>query len=107
MIRAVVFGVLRHVRSVALSYQNKMIGIARSASAVRAASFSGCARQIRVPASAPVFSAGIRTSSPFSTVPLSYDLHEPAKPVADKQTSPIIVMHGLFGSKKNNRTISK
>jgi hypothetical protein len=27
--------------------------------------------------------------------------------VADKQTSPIIFMHGLFGSKKNNRTIRK
>ncbi|KAK3945025.1 Abhydrolase domain-containing protein IMO32 [Diplogelasinospora grovesii] len=41
------------------------------------------------------------------TVPLVYDLHEPAKPVADRQTSPIIFMHGLFGSKKNNRSISK
>ncbi|KAK3308670.1 Alpha/Beta hydrolase protein [Chaetomium strumarium] len=86
-----------------------MMGIARSAPALRAASFSRCARRIRVPtpASVPVFAAGIRTSSPFSTVPLAYDLHEPAKPAADKQTSPIIVMHGLFGSKKNNRTISK
>ena len=43
-----------------------------------------------------------------STVSLVYDLHEPAKPqVPDKQTSPIIFMHGLFGSKKNNRSISK
>ncbi|SPQ21702.1 197ff6fc-5d0e-4840-8e87-4e825b11f733 [Thermothielavioides terrestris] len=41
------------------------------------------------------------------SVTLAYDLHQPAKPVADKQTSPLIVMHGLFGSKKNNRTISK
>ncbi|KAK3685992.1 Alpha/Beta hydrolase protein [Podospora appendiculata] len=41
------------------------------------------------------------------TVPLVYDLHAPSKPVADAKTSPIIVMHGLFGSKKNNRGISK
>ncbi|KAL2157196.1 hypothetical protein VTH06DRAFT_6332 [Thermothelomyces fergusii] len=45
--------------------------------------------------------------SQVSTVPLAYELHEPAKPVTDKQTSPIIFMHGLFGSKKNNRTMSK
>ncbi|KAK1760741.1 Alpha/Beta hydrolase protein [Echria macrotheca] len=44
----------------------------------------------------------------IETVPLVYDLHSPAKPtVPDEQTSPIIVMHGLFGSKKNNRSISK
>ncbi|KAK3378186.1 Alpha/Beta hydrolase protein [Podospora didyma] len=42
-----------------------------------------------------------------STLSLAYDLHEPPKPVADSQTSPIIIMHGLFGSKKNNRSISK
>lgn len=41
------------------------------------------------------------------TVPLAYDLHEPPKPVADQKTSPILFMHGLFGSKKNNRSISK
>lgn len=50
---------------------------------------------------------GVQQATSFSTVPLAYVLHEPAKPVADKQTSPLIVMHGLFGSKKNNRTISK
>ena len=89
-----------------------MIGLTSSTSAFRQVC-SGCARRIRtpIPGSAPVsmrpLAAGARTSSPFSTVPLAYDLHEPAKPVADKQTSPIIVMHGLFGSKKNNRTISK
>lgn len=42
------------------------------------------------------------------TVPLVYDLHEPPTPtVPNNKTSPIIVMHGLFGSKKNNRSISK
>ncbi|KAK0663993.1 Alpha/Beta hydrolase protein [Cercophora samala] len=45
----------------------------------------------------------------YSTVPLAYDLHEPAKPSVDNpnKNSPIVFMHGLFGSKKNNRTISK
>lgn len=42
------------------------------------------------------------------TVSLVYDLHEPPTPtVPDNKTSPLIVMHGLFGSKKNNRSISK
>ncbi|CAK7208652.1 hypothetical protein SCUCBS95973_000174 [Sporothrix curviconia] len=41
------------------------------------------------------------------TVELSYDLHSPARPVADDKTQPILFLHGLFGSKKNNRTISK
>jgi hypothetical protein len=49
-----------------------------------------------------------RYSSAMETVPLVYDLHEPAKPtVPDEKTSPILFMHGLFGSKKNNRSISK
>jgi len=50
------------------------------------------------------------SSSSLSTVPLAYDHHAPAKssPTAlDARTSPIIIMHGLFGSKKNNRSISK
>ena len=51
------------------------------------------------------------SSSPsrlLPTVPLVYDLHEsPTPTVPDNKTSPIIVMHGLFGSKKNNRGISK
>ncbi|KAL2019974.1 hypothetical protein VTK56DRAFT_8974 [Thermocarpiscus australiensis] len=89
-----------------------MIGLSPSASAFRLACF-GCARRVRAPTSASAsawtrsFSAGNANSSPLATVPLAYDLHEPAKPVADRQTSPIIFMHGLFGSKKNNRTMSK
>lgn len=39
--------------------------------------------------------------------PLAYDLHEPAKPKFDERHSPILFLHGLFGSKKNNRGISK
>ncbi|KAI9049311.1 hypothetical protein LZ554_007155 [Drepanopeziza brunnea f. sp. 'monogermtubi'] len=37
---------------------------------------------------------------------LSYDLHEPPRPSSDAPRA-IIFMHGLFGSKKNNRSISK
>ncbi|KAI5461044.1 hypothetical protein BGZ63DRAFT_357001 [Mariannaea sp. PMI_226] len=42
-----------------------------------------------------------------SVRPLAYDLHEPAQPQTDKQNSPILFLHGLFGSKKNNRAMSK
>ncbi|KAB5575886.1 Alpha/Beta hydrolase protein [Coniochaeta sp. 2T2.1] len=46
----------------------------------------------------------LRRDTPVS---LAYDHHEPPKPSADAKTSPILFMHGLFGSKKNNRSISK
>ncbi|SZF05545.1 unnamed protein product [Blumeria hordei] len=46
-----------------------------------------------------------RTMKNADTVRLDFDLYEPNKPSIIK--SPIIIMHGLFGSKKNNRTISK
>ena len=39
-------------------------------------------------------------------VKLAYDLHEPTKGVREN-APPIIFLHGLFGSKKNNRSISK
>ncbi|KAH7152548.1 hypothetical protein B0J13DRAFT_594346 [Dactylonectria estremocensis] len=42
-----------------------------------------------------------------SVRPLAYDLHEPTSPRTDKQKAPILFLHGLFGSKKNNRGISK
>lgn len=38
--------------------------------------------------------------------PLAFDLHEPTKP-APNAAAPILFLHGLFGSKKNNRGISK
>lgn len=41
------------------------------------------------------------------TVELAYDLHEPTKPRMKKTENPILFLHGLFGSKKNNRTLSK
>lgn len=47
------------------------------------------------------------SSSADGPVTLTYDLHEPPRPVADRETSPILFLHGLFGSKKNYRSISK
>lgn len=47
-----------------------------------------------------------RAYSTTSRVPLAFDLHKPPKE-ADEQNAPIVFMHGLFGSKKNNRGISK
>ncbi|KAK5109429.1 hypothetical protein LTR62_006988 [Meristemomyces frigidus] len=51
---------------------------------------------------------------PFSTtklpngITLAYDLHEPPNTAQFSQNAPpIIFMHGLFGSKKNNRSMSK
>ena len=53
---------------------------------------------------------------PFSTtelsngVTLAYDLHEPPKKTGKtgSQDAPaILFIHGLFGSKKNNRSMSK
>lgn len=48
-------------------------------------------------------------ASSIKPVRLAYDLHEPAKPVSDNpnRESPILFLHGLFGSKKNNRSVSK
>jgi len=37
---------------------------------------------------------------------LAYDLHRPP-PDKAAQHAPIVIMHGLFGSKQNNRSISK
>jgi hypothetical protein len=36
---------------------------------------------------------------------LAYELHRPE--AGDSAGTPIIFMHGLFGSKKNNRTMSR
>ncbi|KAL7930551.1 Alpha/Beta hydrolase protein [Trichoderma chlorosporum] len=47
------------------------------------------------------------TAYPQAVSPLAFDLHAPANPKADEKTAPLIFMHGLFGSKKNNRGISK
>jgi len=49
----------------------------------------------------------IRRQYASQTVSLAYDLHEPSSGRSDPKHAPIIFMHGLFGSKKNNRSISK
>ncbi|KZF19338.1 alpha/beta-hydrolase [Xylona heveae TC161] len=41
------------------------------------------------------------------TVPLAYDRHDPPTSSPSGPKPPIIFMHGLFGSKRNNRSISK
>jgi len=54
-------------------------------------------------------------SRPFSTtdlpngIKLAYDFHEPpkAKEGSNGNAPPIIFIHGLFGSKQNNRSMSK
>ncbi|KAI1129453.1 alpha beta hydrolase fold family [Nemania abortiva] len=40
-------------------------------------------------------------------VQLVFEHHEPPKSDRHRQDAPIIFMHGLFGSKKNNRSVSK
>lgn len=42
-----------------------------------------------------------------ATVQLAFDLHEPTNPKMSKQEKPILFLHGLFGSKKNNRSLSR
>ncbi|WYZ39028.1 hypothetical protein EsH8_III_000942 [Colletotrichum jinshuiense] len=48
-----------------------------------------------------------RTFATQHRLTLSYDLHEPSKRSTGLTADPIIFLHGLFGSKKNNRSISK
>ena len=57
-----------------------------------------------VPAAHALYSSSASDDRP---VELVYDLHRPAKPIADDKTKPILFLHGLFGSKKNNRSMSK
>lgn len=41
-------------------------------------------------------------------IKIAYDLHEPPKESSSRQNAPSIVfIHGLFGSKQNNRSMSK
>ncbi|KAI1736172.1 alpha beta hydrolase fold family [Xylaria scruposa] len=61
--------------------------------------------------SRPLQSLSRAYSSPSSTtggrVPLVFDHHAPPASDRHRQDKPIIFMHGLFGSKKNNRSVSK
>ncbi|KAI1365382.1 alpha beta hydrolase fold family [Xylaria arbuscula] len=59
-----------------------------------------------------VLAASFRSlSRTYSTsggrIQLVFDHHAPPKSDRHQQDSPIIFMHGLFGSKKNNRSVSK
>lgn len=38
---------------------------------------------------------------------LAYHLHKPPKTDHERGYAPIVILHGLFGSKQNNRSISK
>ena len=49
---------------------------------------------------------GFQTQS-IRHLSLAYALHEPSKIEMSKSSRAIIIMHGLFGSKQNNRSISK
>ena len=40
-------------------------------------------------------------------VELAFQRHDPPEKTALKGPGPIIIMHGLFGSQRNNRTMSK
>lgn len=48
---------------------------------------------------------GFASTRVFNQQDLAYDLHEP--PSGNKDGVPILFLHGLFGSKRNNRAISK
>jgi len=63
-------------------------------------------RQRRCWAPALTLAKTLSLHKAYSTVvsPLAFDLHEPQR---TRDTSPIVFLHGLFGSKKNNRGISK
>ncbi|KAI1407418.1 alpha/beta-hydrolase [Hypoxylon sp. FL1857] len=54
-----------------------------------------------------IISRPYSSSAAHSPLPLAYDHHEPPKDGRHRQDAPIIFMHGLFGSKKNNRSVSK
>lgn len=58
----------------------------------------------------PAFAMPIRTyvSATGGRVELAFDHHAPPREGPHgPQDAPIIFMHGLFGSKKNNRSVSK
>ncbi|CAK7904284.1 probable alcohol acetyltransferase [[Candida] anglica] len=50
---------------------------------------------------------GDALSTDIPSVDLSYDKHSPTKGAGDSDKSPVIIAHGLFGSKTNTRTVAK
>ncbi|KAI1339025.1 alpha beta hydrolase fold family [Xylariaceae sp. FL0016] len=65
----------------------------------------------RILSARPSLCASLRAlSRPYSSnsrVSLVFDHHEPPNSDRHRQDAPIIFMHGLFGSKKNNRSVCK
>ncbi|KAI9158826.1 non-ribosomal peptide synthetase [Paramyrothecium foliicola] len=57
--------------------------------------------------SRPLQGLNLRRSYSSIVRPLAFDIHEPSTTKAQPSAAPIIFLHGLFGSKKNNRAISK
>ncbi|KAI1827557.1 alpha beta hydrolase fold family [Xylaria intraflava] len=53
------------------------------------------------------YSVSASSSTPGDRVRLVFDHHAPPNSDRHQQDAPIIFMHGLFGSKKNNRSVSK
>ncbi len=49
----------------------------------------------------------LSNDKPDDIVELAFQRHDPPEKTAMKGPGPIIIMHGLFGSQRNNRTISK
>ncbi|KAK8170005.1 Alpha/Beta hydrolase protein [Phyllosticta citrichinensis] len=52
------------------------------------------------------------TTRPLASLKLAYQLHEPPKAEPSggelaSEAAPILILHGLFGSKKNNKSISR
>jgi hypothetical protein len=56
--------------------------------------------QLPLAALSSPWSRSFHATASCSAVDLSYSLH-------DNQGDPIVILHGLFGSKKNNRSVSK
>ncbi|KAH9842247.1 alpha/beta-hydrolase [Teratosphaeria destructans] len=53
------------------------------------------------------FTRAFSTTKLPNGISLAYDLHEPPQGKPPNNAPPIIFIHGLFGSKKNNRSMSK
>ena len=49
----------------------------------------------------------LSNDKPDDIVELAFQRHDPPEKVAPKGPGPVIIMHGLFGSQRNNRTMSK
>lgn len=49
----------------------------------------------------------LSNDNPENVVELAFQRHDPPEKTALKGPGPIIIMHGLFGSQRNNRTMSK